>query len=104
MQTRHTLAFVLVFIFSSTLISVGRVRVLEASGLTIYIREDGSVDPQTAPISRLDNLYAFTDDIARALANEPITTRNILSAVIILASVAVITTYQKQENTNQKIV
>jgi len=63
MQTRHTLAFVLVFIFSSTLISVGRVRVLEASGLTIYIREDGSVDPQTAPISRLDNLYAFTDDI-----------------------------------------
>ena len=53
--------------------------------------------------------YAYINPIVAmflgwALANEPITTRNILSAVIILASVAVITTYQKQENTNQKIV
>ncbi|MCK4478072.1 hypothetical protein KAU88_06060, partial [Candidatus Bathyarchaeota archaeon] len=31
---------------------------------TIYIRADGSVDPDTAPISSSDNItYTFTDDI-----------------------------------------
>ena len=36
---------------------------VEASG-TIYIRADGSVDPDTAPISTVDNItYTFTDNI-----------------------------------------
>jgi hypothetical protein len=36
---------------------------LEASG-TIYIRADGSIDPQSAPISTSDNItYAFTGNI-----------------------------------------
>ncbi|MDH5779231.1 MAG: right-handed parallel beta-helix repeat-containing protein [Candidatus Bathyarchaeota archaeon] len=30
---------------------------------TIYIRADGSVDPPTAPIQRVGNIYTFTDDI-----------------------------------------
>jgi len=34
------------------------------TGGTIYIRADGSVDPDTAPISSVDNvIYTFTDDI-----------------------------------------
>ena len=53
--------------------------------------------------------YAYVNPIVAmflgwALASEPITTRNILAAVIILASVAVITAYQKHENTNQKTI
>jgi parallel beta-helix repeat protein len=38
------------------------VQKVETSG-PIYIRADGSVDPETAPIQRDGNLYTFTDDI-----------------------------------------
>ena len=34
-----------------------------AASETIYIRPDGSVDPSTAPIQRLGDLYTFTGDI-----------------------------------------
>lgn len=29
----------------------------------IYIRSDGSVEPSTAPIQRVENIYTFTDDV-----------------------------------------
>jgi len=39
------------------------IQLVEASG-TIYLRADGSVDPDTAPISTVDNVtYTFNDDI-----------------------------------------
>jgi drug/metabolite transporter (DMT)-like permease len=46
--------------------------------------------------------YAYVNPIVAmflgwAIAQEPITTRSILAAIIILTSVVVITTYQKQE-------
>lgn len=37
-----------------------------ASG-TIYIRADGSIDPPTAPIQRVGDLYTFTGDIYDAI-------------------------------------
>ena len=43
---------------------------VKASG-TIYIKADGSVDPSTAPISRLDNvIYTFTDNITDSIVVE----------------------------------
>jgi len=39
------------------------IQTIKASG-TIYITADGSVDPDTAPISSVDNItYIFTDNI-----------------------------------------
>lgn len=38
----------------------------EASG-TIYIRSDGSIDPSTAPIQRVGNVYTFTDNISETI-------------------------------------
>ncbi len=41
------------------------------AGGTIYIKADGSVDPSTAPISRLDNfIYTFTDNITDSIVVE----------------------------------
>jgi len=55
------LAFVLVLL--STAVVVGFVRPAIAEG-TIYIRADGRVEPDTAPISSVDNItYNFTDNI-----------------------------------------
>jgi len=42
-----------------------------ATGNTIYIRADGSVDPPTAPISTVDNVtYTFTDNINDSIVVE----------------------------------
>jgi parallel beta-helix repeat protein len=38
------------------------IQIVKASG-TIYIRADGSIDPPTAPIQRVADVYTFTDDI-----------------------------------------
>ena len=46
------------------------VPVVRASG-TIYIRADGSIDPQEAPISTIDNVtYTFTDNINDSIVVE----------------------------------
>jgi len=36
----------------------------------IYIRSDGSVEPSTAPIQRVENVYTFTDDIQGSIIVE----------------------------------
>ncbi len=41
----------------------------EANG-TIYIRVDGSIDPPTAPIKRVGNLYTLTSDIFESIVIE----------------------------------
>ena len=54
-----TLMITLIGIFGAAF----RVQRAEASG-TIYIRADGSIDPDTAPILSLDNVtYTFTDNM-----------------------------------------
>jgi len=58
-------AFLTVFfiILMTSLFSALEVQRVEASG-TIYVRADGSVDPQTAPISTVDNVtYVLTGNI-----------------------------------------
>jgi parallel beta-helix repeat protein len=55
-----TFAFVLM-LFSATFFA-GFMRAVVAQG-TIYIRPDGSVDPETAPIQRVGDTYTFTGDI-----------------------------------------
>ncbi len=52
----------LILIFIGVLGLAVNVQKVETSG-TVYIRADGSVDPETAPIQRDGNLYTFTDDI-----------------------------------------
>jgi len=60
------LIFALVCILSTPF----QVKIVEASG-TIYIRADGSVDPDTAPISSDDNItYTFTDNINDSIVVE----------------------------------
>ncbi len=57
--SRVLLAMLLV----TTLFSAFKVMPIRASG-TIYIRADGSIDPQTAPISTVDNItYTLVGDI-----------------------------------------
>jgi parallel beta-helix repeat protein len=53
---------VFVLMLLSTTVVVGIVRPVTAQG-TIYIRPDGSVDPETAPIQRVGDTYTFTGDI-----------------------------------------
>jgi len=40
------------------------------AGGTIYIRADGTIDPQTAPIQRADNTYIFTNNIDGSIVVE----------------------------------
>ncbi len=55
------LAFVLVLL--STTVVVRFIKPVVAQG-TIYIRSDGSVEPEGTPIFSLDNVtYTFTDNI-----------------------------------------
>ncbi|HXX88113.1 MAG TPA: NosD domain-containing protein, partial [Candidatus Acidoferrum sp.] len=43
----------------------GLIQVVKASGVTVFIRADGSIDPANTPILSLDNItYAFTGDIS----------------------------------------
>jgi parallel beta-helix repeat protein len=55
-----TFTFVLM-LFSATFFA-GFIRAVVAQG-TIYIRPDGSVDPETAPIHRVGDTYTFSGDI-----------------------------------------
>lgn len=59
---KKTFWSVFVLMLLSSAVVVGVVRPVTAQG-TIYIRPDGSVDPSTAPIQRVRNVYTFTGDI-----------------------------------------
>jgi len=62
---KTVLAFFTVFGLLSTVILIGltfNIQPVNASGF-IYIRADGSVDPDTASIQRDGNIYTFTDNI-----------------------------------------
>lgn len=52
----------LTLLLTSMLILVLNVKPVKTSG-EIYIRPDGSIDPPTAPIQRIGDIYRFTDDI-----------------------------------------
>jgi len=53
----------LVFLIVLSLCLVDTQPVMSQSSGTIYIRSDGSVDPDTAPIQIDGNIYTFTDNI-----------------------------------------
>ena len=60
----NILAVMLVLLLAVSSMSVLNFSSVEAMpGTTIYIMSDGSVDPPTAPIQRLGNVYTFTNDI-----------------------------------------
>jgi hypothetical protein len=62
MKTKSVITLIHVLVLCSLLsivLSSGKVY----ASATIYIRYDGSVDPPTAPIQRIGNLYLFTADI-----------------------------------------
>jgi parallel beta-helix repeat protein len=50
----------------SMLTLVFNIQPSKASG-TIYIRADGSVDPSTAPVQHVGNVYTFTDNISETI-------------------------------------
>jgi len=61
---------VLILLLIGMLILASDIQPVKASG-SIWIRSDGSVDPDTAPISTVDNVtYTFTDDIYDAIGVE----------------------------------
>jgi parallel beta-helix repeat protein len=67
-------AFIAAFL-SSALIGVQFVKLAEANFMPsinhasgIFIRSDGSVDPPTAPIQRLGDVYTFTGDVSVGIA------------------------------------
>ncbi|WP_042667310.1 NosD domain-containing protein, partial [Desulfurococcus amylolyticus] len=54
----------LLLLLTSTLLIAVKIQPLNAQWTgTVYIRADGSIDPPTAPIRRVGNVYTFTDDI-----------------------------------------
>ena len=67
MEKTVLLAFVLGLL--STAVFVGFVRPTVAEW-AIYIRSDGSVDPETASIQRIGNIYTFTENIYASLVVE----------------------------------
>ena len=63
MDKKTVSGIMLTSLFISMLTLAFNIQPVEASG-TIYIRADGSVEPDTAPISSVDNVtYTFTDNI-----------------------------------------
>jgi len=59
----------LAMLFISMLTLTFNIQSIKASG-TIYIRPDGSIDPPTAPIHRVGDMYTFTDDIYNSIVVE----------------------------------
>ena len=63
MKVKAVSGIMLTLLLTSMLTLAFNIQPVRASG-TIYIRADGSVDPDTAPISSIDNVtYTFTDNI-----------------------------------------
>ncbi len=69
MNSRTASSIVLTLLLASMLTLAFNVRPVRASG-TIYIRPDGSVDPDTASIQRDGDTYTFTDDIYDSIVVE----------------------------------
>jgi len=64
------LRFLMAFFLLSNVLCATRISTIQAAG-TIYIRADGSIEPQTAPISSLDNVtYIFTGNINASIVVE----------------------------------
>jgi len=60
---------VLTLLLTGILSLTFKIQLVKASG-TIYIRADGSVDPSTAAIQRVGNVYTFTADIYDSIVVE----------------------------------
>ena len=70
METKTVSAIVLTLLLIGMLTLTFDIQPVKASR-TIYIRADGSVDPDTAPISSVDNVtYTFTDNIYDSIVVE----------------------------------
>jgi len=70
MRRKTVFAIMLTFLFISILTSAFNIQSVKAYE-TIHIRTDGSVDPDTAPISSVDNItYTFTDNIYEPIVVE----------------------------------
>ncbi len=62
-KLKKATTFALLLILSVMLVSLPEIGVVNAESI-IYIRADGSVEPETTPISSVDNVtYTFTDNI-----------------------------------------
>ena len=71
-MNRKTALLVYTSVLLLSFIGIGSrfIQPVKASG-TIYIRADGSIDPDTAPITSLDNVtYTFTDNINGSIVVE----------------------------------
>lgn len=66
MERKVAPAIMLTLLITSMISLMFGLRVV-ASPDTIYIRPDGSVDPSTAPISRVGNVYTFTANIYESI-------------------------------------
>ena len=62
MKTKIVSAILLTLLLLGMLTLAFNIQTVKASG-TIYIRADGSIDPPTAPIQRVGDVYTFTADI-----------------------------------------
>ena len=69
LNRKIVVGIMLTLLMSSMLVFAFNLQPVWASG-TIYIRADGSVDPQSAPISRDGNVYTFTDNISGCIVIE----------------------------------
>jgi len=70
MEKRIVSGIVCILLLLGMLTLAFNIQPVKASG-TIYIRADGSVDPDTAPISSADNItYTFTDNINDSIVVE----------------------------------
>lgn len=64
-------ALVIVSLLFVAIFSVGfPVRTVKADGKTVYIRPDGSIDPDTAPILKEGETYTLTADITESIVIE----------------------------------
>ena len=74
MDRKAVLAIMLTLLLSSMLTLAFNIKPVKSdwtSTQTVYIRDDGSVDPSTAPISTVDNItYTFTGNIHDSLVVE----------------------------------
>jgi parallel beta-helix repeat protein len=71
LNTKKAATFVLLLLLSFVVVSLPEVNIVDANFMPIptpqpafVIREDGRVDPPTAPIQRIGEVYTLTDDIA----------------------------------------
>lgn len=60
---------ILTLLLASTISLMFNTRIVLA-GDTIYIRAEGSIDPPTAPINRVGNVYTFTANIYESIVIE----------------------------------